>query len=124
MRETLKLAGGFGEMFERGLARDARVHMLHECCMLGVDQLFFEQLLKFLQGGARLHGGSSFRPSSLVTSADNIFWTRLLATNTCATCMGMRWAASAPDKPSRAVRRKASQVCGATRKRTRAIASS
>ena len=64
-------------------------------------------------------GSSSFRISSW-----SIFCTLLRATKTVATFMPRAAAASAPDCPCSAVRSNASHVRGATRSRTRAIASS
>src|SRR5207249_1746729 len=78
---------------------------------------------KLLDGAGR-RVGHGLRSSSTRISSCSICWTLLRALNTVATFSCNCSATAAPDRPSTAVRWNACQVCGSTRLRTRAFASS
>src|SRR5262249_7543867 len=86
---------------------DARFHLR--------GQFAGQHLAQLLPRRTGAHTAST--PSSWAISSCSIFCTLLLALNTEATGMPRRAAASAPDRPSRAVSRNASQVRGSTRSR-------
>src|SRR5262249_16925587 len=117
--------GRGGELVEQGLAVAAEADVLQQGLLPLAVESFVEESFQFFQRGTGAHvessaGGASRR----AISSWIICWARRLATNTSPTPLGMRAAAPAPASPSRAGRRNASQVCGATRIRTRAHASS
>src|SRR5207247_1001606 len=116
------------EVVEELLAGGAALDVALDRRALAIVELLAQQPLELFASGTGVHDDSSeglgADVSSLRTSSFSSLWTLLLATNTVATFKPSLWAASAPDRPSTASRRKASQVWGCTRSRTRIIACS
>src|SRR5262245_15259099 len=111
-----------GQFFEDLLAEGASFEVACQFVFFFLRQSLVQQPVQLGTGGADRHWVTL--PSSWRTSSWSILSTRDLALNTAATVMPRSAATSAPERPSRPVRRKASQVRESTRPCTRSRDSS